>query len=275
MSKDLSRDLTRILKDWDYQPDDVTVRLIDGDDGTRKVQLRVDLGVLQMEMDGRPDGLTPGDCTSWLEYYEQKQQAHDAAHPDSAAFKLNEEDCLRLWQEGVQYYHRYLSFWHLKLYDLCARDTARNLRLFAFVRTHTDDERHQMQFDQWRPYVTMMNVRALATPLIDEERYEEGLEAIESGIKAIRSFLDEYGRTDRADECVELTGLERWHVEVLAEKAEAKNAMPKRPETILREKLQEAIAAEEFEKAAELRDEIRRIQPAEDDENTGPNEGEA
>jgi len=254
----MSKDLSRILDDWDYQPDGVTVRIIDGEDGTKKIQLRIDLGVLQMEMQGRPDGQTPGDCPSWLEYYEQKQQAHDVARPDSAAFELKEEDCLRLWREGVQYYHRYLSFWHLKIYDLCARDTARNLRLFAFVRAHIDDDRHRMQFDQWRPYVTMMNVRAVATPLLDEAHYDEGLQVIESGIDAIRNFLDEYGQANRTDECVELTGLERWHVEVLAEKADAENARPKGPEAILREKLQEAIATEEFEQAARLRDEIRR-----------------
>ncbi|HYW80475.1 MAG TPA: UvrB/UvrC motif-containing protein [Thermoguttaceae bacterium] len=255
----MSKDLSKILEGWDYQPDDVTVRLIDGDDGTKKVQLRLDLGVLQMEMDGRPDRQTPGDCPSWLDYYEQKQQAHDAAGPDSAAFELKEEDCLRLWHEGVQYYHRYLSFWHLKIYDLCARDTARNLRLFAFVGAHTDNDRHRLQFDQWRPYVTMMNVRAVATPLIDEARYDEALRVIESGIEAIRSFLDEYDQTDSEGGRGELAGLERWHVEVLAEKAGAADARPKPPEAVLREKLQEAIDAEEFEQAAQLRDEIRRI----------------
>jgi hypothetical protein len=264
----MSKDLSKILTEWDYQPDDVTVRIIDGDGGAKKIQLRIDLGILQMEMQGRPDGQTPGDCPSWLDYYEQKQQAHDAAHPDSAAFELTEEDCMRLWREGVQYYHRYLSFWHLKIYDLCARDTARNLRLFAFVRTHTDDDRHRMQFDQWRPYVTMMNVRAVATPLIDEARYEEALRVIESGIGAIRKFLDEYEQAEHTDECVELTGLERWHIEVLAEKTEAKHAKPKQPEAILREKLQAAIAAEEFEQAAQLRDEIRRAKPGEKGEET-------
>ena len=39
-------------------------------------------------------------------------------------------------REGVQYYHRYLAAFHLQRYDLVARDTARNLRLFAFVVKH-------------------------------------------------------------------------------------------------------------------------------------------
>ena len=185
------------------------MRIIPGDDGRGKIQLRVDLGILQMEMNGRPDGERPEGFESWLDYYEYMQQAHDETHPDSAAFQLSEEDCLRLWREAVQYYHRYLSFWHLELFELCARDTARNLRLFAFVRAHASDDRHKLQFDQWRPYALMMHARAVATPLVQQRLYEEGLRAIEAGIEAIREFLDDYEQSHRAEECVELVSLEK------------------------------------------------------------------
>ena len=119
----MSNDLSRILNEWRFDPESVLVRIVRGDDGRDKVQLRVDLGILQMEMDGRPDGLRPEGFESWLDYYEHRQQAHDEPHLDSAPFVLGEQDCLRLWREGIQYYHRYLSFWHLGLYEPCARDT--------------------------------------------------------------------------------------------------------------------------------------------------------
>ena len=112
------------------------VRVVAGDDGREKIQLRVDLGILQMEMDGRPDGARPMGQQSWLDFYIGKQHEQEAANPDTVSFQLSDEDCMHLWREGVQYYHRYLSFWHLGRYDLCARDTARNLRLFEFVRTY-------------------------------------------------------------------------------------------------------------------------------------------
>ena len=158
----------------------------------------------------------------------------------------------------MQYYHRYLSFWHLGLHDLCARDTARNLQLFAFVCRHCDDDRHKLQFDQWRPYVTMMNTRSVATPLIERKQFGEGLCVIESGIDAIRDFLDEYARSDRAEECVELVSLERWRDEILAKEEQTTVARPLSAIQALREKLDAAIAAEEFEEAARLRDQIRR-----------------
>ena len=85
---------------------------------------------------------------------------------DRPPWNQSETQRVRLLREGVQYYHRYISFWHLERYELCARDTNRNLRLFAFVREHARHTRDKLQFDQWRPYVTMMHARAVATPLI-------------------------------------------------------------------------------------------------------------
>lgn len=255
----MSNDLSKVLRDWQFRPDDVLVRIIPGEDGRGKVQLRVDLGILQMEMDGRPDGEHPEGFESWLDYYEYSQQSYDESHPDSAAFQLSEEDCLRLWREAVQYYHRYLSFWHLELYELCARDTARNLRLFAFVRAHASEDRHKLQFDQWRPYALMMHARAIATPLVQQRLFDEGLHAIESGIDGIREFLDDYDQSHRAEECVELVSLERWREEILSQEHRAAAARPKSALQVLRQKLEEAIAAEEFEEAARLRDEIRQL----------------
>jgi len=253
------KDLTEFLSQWPYDADEVLVRLVPGEDGRSKIQLRVDLGVLQMEMDGRPDGLRPEGFESWLEYYEHKQRLHDAAHPDSTPYSLGDEDCARLWSEGVQYYHRYLSCWHLNLYDLCARDTERNLRLFRFVRAHAQDDRHKLQFDQWRPYVSMMHTRSVATPLLQQRDYDAALRVIEAGIDAIRDFLEEYQQSHRADECVELVTLERWREEILSREERAAAARPQSMVTILRRKLAAAVAAEEFEEAARLRDELRRL----------------
>ena len=255
----MSNDLSRILGQWRFDPDSVLVRTIPGDDGRSKIQLRVDLGILQMEMDGRPDGLRPEGFESWLDYYERQQQAHDEVHPDSVPFLLSEEDCIRLWREGMQYYHRYLSFWHLELYELCARDTTRNLRLFSFVRAHAQDDRHKLQFDQWRPYVLMMHTRAVATPMLQQRLYEEGLRVIDAGIEGIREFLDEYNQSHRAEECVELVSLERWREEILSKEERAAAARPKSTAEILRRQLEAAIAAEEFEQAARLRDQIRKL----------------
>ncbi len=147
----------------------------------------------------------------------------------------------------------------MDLYELCARDTQRNLRLFAFIRAHAGDDRIKLQFDQWRPYLQMMHTRAVATPLLAQRAFAEGLRAIEAGIEAIRDFLEEYNQSHRAEECVELVSLERWRDEIISREEQAAAARPKSRINLLRHKLEEAVAAENFEEAAQLRDEIRRL----------------
>lgn len=251
----VSKDISTILEGWNYEPEEVLVRIIVGNDGKEKIQLRLDLGLLQMSVDGRPDGERPEQCESWLDYYLAQQQAAG----NGGRFTLDEEDCARLLREGVQYYHRYLSFWHLKRYELCARDTARNLRLFTFVREFAKNERDKLQFDQWRPYVIMMHARAVATPLVEMREYEGALPAIESGIRAIGKFLEDYNQLERADQCGELNMLKKWRAEVASLLEEAAPKSARTSIQLLHMRLDEAIAEERFEEAAQLRDEIRRL----------------
>ncbi len=153
----LSQDIQGILDGWEYEPDGLQVRLITGDDGKNKIQMRIDLGLIQMALDGRPDGQRPDGFASLLDAYEEKAKA---ALAKGTPFSLSAADCAMLMREGMQYYHRYLSAFHLKRYDIVERDTDRNLRLFAFVTSHAARQRDKIEFDQYRPYVHMMRARA-------------------------------------------------------------------------------------------------------------------
>lgn len=244
----MTRDLTKLLADWPFHPDEVRVRFVEGADGRPYMQFRVELGLLQMELDGRPDGERPEGFDSWLDYFE------DRAARSEEPLKLDDNDCHRLLREGIQFYHRYLGFWYLEQYDRCVRDTARNLRLFAFVRAHAQDAKQTLQFDQWRPYVLMMRARALGTPLEKAGRIPEALAAVDQGIAAIREFLEEYGQLDQADHCGELTGLLQWREALLDP---SRSSPPLTPRDLLRHQLDEAIRREDFEEAARLRDQLR------------------
>lgn len=243
--------------------------MIEGRDGKPKIQMRLDLGALQMEVDGRPDGQTIHGYTSWLEYYTAQQRTHDSAHPDKARFLLDSDDCEKLLREGVQYYHRYISFWHLGKYELCARDTNRNLRLFAFVRDFAKHERDRLLFDQYRPFVTMIHTRAVATPLVELEDFEAALGAIDGGIAAVERFLDEYQQKHRADQCGELQQLKKWReeIEALIQPKEGQvkllSSPPRKKRRSkmdrLRQDLDAAVEEERYEDAARLRDEIRKL----------------
>jgi hypothetical protein len=64
----MSKDISNILKNWEFSTDDGLVRRIIGDDGREKIQRRIDLGVLQMESEDRPDGVTPYGFPSLYDY---------------------------------------------------------------------------------------------------------------------------------------------------------------------------------------------------------------
>src|SRR5216110_585605 len=72
MFRTMSLDLNTITDNWPYESGTIKVRRITGLDGREKLQLRVDLGVLQMEMTGRPDGRRPHNCESLLEYHPKR-----------------------------------------------------------------------------------------------------------------------------------------------------------------------------------------------------------
>ena len=55
----VNQDIDFILEHWPYKPGVAQARLIQAADGRQLIQLRIDLGVLQLETTGRPDGARP------------------------------------------------------------------------------------------------------------------------------------------------------------------------------------------------------------------------
>jgi hypothetical protein len=245
----LSKDITSILAGWDYEPDELQVRTITGDDGRDKIQMRIDLGLIQMEIDRRPDGRRPGGFESALELHEARARA---AAEDGADFELDPSACAELMREGVQYYHRYLAAFHIQRYDLVARDTERNLRLFAFVVRHATRQRDKVQFDQYRPYVTMMHARARAHQALARNDHRAALDRIDEGIEGIRTFLRDYDQAEQEAECRELGFLLRWRRDVESER-------PMGPVERLEQQLELAVALEDYEEAARIRDQLHRL----------------
>lgn len=245
----MSKDITSVLAGWDHEHDEAQVRIVPGDDGRDKLQMRIELGLLQMELDGRPDGQRPRGAESLLEFHEAEAQS---LGPDEDAYRLDAGECADLMREGLQYYQRYLALFHLERYDLVARDTARNLRLFAFVNKHAERARDKVLFDQYRPYVIMMNSRALGLGALARNDHVKALGHIDEGIKKIRSFLREYEQAGEEDKCRELTFLRRWRKDVKRDRTLG-------PVDRLQEQLGVAVAEERYEEAARLRDQIHRL----------------
>lgn len=248
----MTNEYDKLLKEWPYEPGVVQAREVTGSDGEPRIQLRVDLGILQMDLAGRPDGLRPMGCESLLEHFERlAARAEREGTPD--AFRLTPEDCVRLQQEGVQYYHRYLACFQLQRFAEVARDTERNLRLFDFVEKHASKGELGMMFQQFRPYVIMMRSRARAMLALQREEYDEVIRLIEEGIEEIRSFLEERAPPEVIENSSEIGFLQKWLDEVKRER-------PLTPREKLQRQLNEAVEREDYEKAARLRDALKELE---------------
>ncbi len=245
----MSLDLNDLLRDWPHEPGMIKVRKILGTDGKEKLQLRIDLGLIQMETSGRPDGEEPHHCESLLEYYQGKAKR---AEKKGQPYQLNADDVGELQQEGIQYYHRYISFFQLNDYVSVIRDTQRNLDMFSFVTRYAEREEFAASVEQFTPYVLMMNTRARASIELEREDFATAVEKIEKGLERIRSFYDENENADGAANSAELSFLAEWLEEVRARQPLTKlQKMQKEMDT--------AIASEAYERAAELRDAIKAL----------------
>src|SRR4051795_6668449 len=207
----MSLDLNTLLSDWPHETGAIKVRKILGLDGREKLQLRIDLGMLQMEMTGRPDGHRPHNCESLLQYH-QRRAARSEARGD--AYELTSEQCSELQQEGIQYYHRYLSLFQINDFAGVIRDTQRNLDLFDFVAAHTEREDLAWSMQQFRPYVLMMNTRAKASIFLAQGKFPEAIVEIEEGRDAISDFFQRSSFPELVSKSSEIAFLEEWLEEV-------------------------------------------------------------
>ncbi len=248
----MSKDISDILEGWDFKNSEITVRIIIGIDGKEKIQLRIDLGLLQMETDGRPDGKKPYGYESLFEYYKSLLKRHIKKFGSEESFSLDTNECLKLHHEAVQYYHRYLSLFQLEDFEKAERDTKRNLNVFDFVSKFASNDVDVLIFEQYRSYVIMMNTRAKGSLALERKDYDLALKLVRNGISNIENFLIESGDEKLIENNREIEFLEQWYSSI-------KETRPTSLKQKLEKELKKAIQDQNYEKAADLRDEINKI----------------
>jgi hypothetical protein len=246
-----SRDILPTLKGWDYEPGTINVRKINGLDGKPKLQMRLDLGLLQMELAGRPDGAKPHGFDSLLEYYESQLKEHKRNNGTELGFHLTSNECQSLREEAVMYYHRYLSLFVLEEFSGVVRDTARNLRVLDLCGKYAINQEDRLVLEQYRPYIVMMNVRAKASMLFNEKRYKPALEIVNEGLDSIKEFFAQFGQEEAFARSNEVKILKKFARDI-------RKKLPIDPIQKLKSQLDKAIQREAYEDAARLRDEIKR-----------------
>lgn len=250
----MNLDISHILKDWPYESGQISARKIRGQDGEDKIQLRVELGILQMETAGRPDGVRPHGHESLLAYYEHLQEHRNPQREDT--FKLTARACEQLRNEAIMYYHRYLAEFVLEDYQEVIRDTSRNLRMMDLCNTYAQGQFGRNIMEQFRPYVIMMRTRARGLLAMRDDRPKEALSAIKEGMEEIGDCCNHFS-SDKNSDCSGELEILRTLV------SQIEGQVPLDPTSKVENELALAIKEERYEDAAVLRDQIHHMKTGE------------
>ena len=246
----MSRDIDGALEDWEYKPGVVQARIITSDKGRDVIQMRLDLGVLQMEMTGRPDGDRPFSHATFFDYL--KQEARRAQRKDKP-FVLSEAQCEQSDREFIQFYHRRVAWMALRKFSLAVADAKHTLAFMNFVREHSPSDEFTQAHEQYRGFVLFHHTQAAAAEALERDDAEGAIDAIGDGLKQMRAFFSDF----EVEEQMEDDGM----VQQLRKMERSLREMH-HIETTLREQLEEAVAKEDYEGAAKLRDALRRREAA-------------
>jgi tetratricopeptide (TPR) repeat protein len=234
--------IDRLLSEWPYEPDSVNVRIVHGNDGRDVLQMRVDMGVLQLETTGRPDGSRP-------DGFETSLDSLVRLEVQDADFELSERQCMEIDREFVQFYHRRICWLTLREFERAVADADHTLALMDFSSDHSPSEHWTMSHEQYRPFVMFHRIQAAALADLERDAPERAIHQLNTGIERLQEMMEDHLPEEWEDE-----------EELVSRLAELRESLRDHYQIgrTLQEQLDDAVAREEYERAARIRDQLAR-----------------
>lgn len=243
----MTLDLDSLTRNWDVTVGPTSARWVMGRDGKTFIQFRVDLGLLQMFPDGRPDGNRYHGLPNALAYVEHELRV--------APEGLAHEHWAELERELSQFNYRRLAL--SSLADDALRDADDQTAEAALRRVIRDIDtcerilKLQRQAEvpspqaQLRMTLAFNRARLLCQLRILRCDFDGAIEAVENGAERLEALLQQ--EIPEYDDVY----AEQLGVNYLWEMGRQLRLQYNLPQT-LREQLESAIADEQYEEAAEL-----------------------
>lgn len=246
-----SSDITPILKDWPWQSGSFGARTLSGHDGRLLIQVRLEVGIIQLEADGRPDGNASLGFGSVLDRV-RSQLAGSAAPTAGGDLSITADDACDLVGEMLLFRQRAMACAVLELWPRVRRDALHNMEILELLRTRGADSAERARHELWRANEIKMQVRAEVAMAILAGRKSEAAISIDRGLDALKKTFARAGALDQFEESIEAQYL-RGLRESLTLKLPASQRLE------IERRLLAAIRGENFELAAILRDELRQM----------------
>jgi hypothetical protein len=235
-------DLTPWLREWPWRPGRLDVRRIQASDGRLVLQVRLELGILQLEADGRPDGGDFRQATTALDWFQ--------GQPDA---DVDAEGVAVLAAEMAQFRQRAMACALIEDWPRAQRDAQHNLDVLDLIAARAQDAPARRRFETWRPHEQATLARAASALALASGRRDLARAALDAGLRQVQATMARLGRSDDAGQCPE-TALLRALLDALTLK------LPGSQRLELQQRLDDAVRAENFELAAILRDELRQME---------------
>ncbi len=251
----MRRDIDDALQGWTYdpEPNEVVAREVRARDGRTVLQIRVELGLLQMEAEARPDGVRPHGFATYLDYLRHRAEARGHSTGRGTPWGMSKEHRAEADREFIQFSHRRVAWLALQRYDKALLDADHTLTLMDFVAAHGGETDYIASHERFRGLVLFHKTQAAAALALERRKPEEAVDAVRDGIERLAA-LQAPGESDEdADGEKTPNGHLIDQLRQLAEEIRSNFAVAK----TLREQLDEAVAREDYEHAARLRDQIR------------------
>lgn len=236
------QNIDELLKQWPFDPFAINVRLLESRQ-RQVLQMRVDMGVLQLEIEGRPDGMTPHGATTYYDFLKTKSIEADS-------FSLDEQNCIEIDREFVQFYHRRVCWLQLKKFNNAVADADHTLGLMDFCKRYSKDEEWTHNHEQYRPFVIYHRTQAAALSWLEGDNdidTDKAIQEVNDGLERLRKLFVDYDAEEQYEED-----------ELVVRLIEFREGVRERYEIGMttQEQLDKAIEDEDYEKAAELRDQL-------------------
>jgi len=239
-----SRHIDDLLQGWEFNPSVLNVRLVKGKDGRDVIQMRVDMGILQLETTGRPDGGSIEQSETFLDHLLTERL-------ENPEYQLTEPDCNEVDREFMQFYHRRICWLRLQYYHRAVMDADHTLRLMDLCEELSDDPEWISSHEQYRPFVLFHRTQAEALGELEENTPEQAVAAINEGLETLRAFFAKHDAEEHFDDDELIQRLIELRESLRNEYSVGQT---------LQERLDTAVREEQYELAAKLRDELTRRQ---------------
>ncbi len=203
---------------------------------------------MQLEVEGRPDGTRPHGEESFYDFLVSQSLL------EGDDLVLTDEQCTEVDREFVQFYHRRICWLKLQEYRQAVADADHTLGLMDFCVKHSPDENWTVSHEQYRPFVMFHRIQAAALAELEDSGPEAAVHQLNLGLKRLQQLFNDHDAEEQFEEDELVKRLTELRESLRREYSVGRT---------LHEQLADAVASEQYELAAQLRDELARrdVQP--------------